>query len=438
MPSFDFTKKPGIAVLNVFSINLIINRYDAWFFRNGGEYWAKVSPSSWKRNLESGLEWDWNSFGTNWFGHPVHGSMHYNSARSLGLSYWESSPFTFLGSFSWEYFGETHPPSGNDIMTTSFGGIYLGEMTHRLSEKLLNYKSYGMGRVWRVTLATILNPIALVNRWFHGVPQHSSNPTITEDLRAFVAFGGNFQLSSINLETKGGGPFLEFGMVYGNPYQDKKFFKPFESFEIQAWLRFVKDDYRPYPYLNVSSHALLWGTNIAYDENNSTLVGAFQHFDYLHDEVIEIGSLGYSGGLLNFKRLGKTFATYYDFHIGPSILGGSNNEIVGEFTEDPESKRDYILGPGFLFETSFVLDHQKAGRLTSRYKHFTFFVVSGPDGVEGLNLLSFRYTIPIWLGHRFGIDYTRYYRRVKYHDYPEYNNFKKDLYEFRAFVSYDF
>ena len=412
------------------------------FFRGGGEYWAKVTPSSWKANLEHGLEWDWNSFPTNWFGHPFHGSLGYNSARSLGLTYWESNPYAFLNSFTWEYFGETHPPSGNDLMTTTLGGIHLGEITHRLSQKLYEYPCRGMGKIWRRTLGTLINPMGAFNRLVYGTSRdaaiHTRPENSVDDLRAGLTFGANFQLSSLNLETKGGGPFLEFEIIYGNPFQNKKFYSPFESFEFKSWLRFYNDDVHSTPFINISSHGVLWGSNMKYGPDYSFFIGAFQHFDYLHDEVIEIGSLGYSAGLLFYNDLGGGLDMYYQAHFGPSVLGGANNEIVDEFTNDPESVRDYILGPGFLVKLEFLLDHGKFGRLSANYKYFTFYVQSGPEGEERLNLITAKYSIPIWKNYRIGAEYIRYFRTVNYEDYVEYLNFEKNLYELRGFISYEF
>ena len=41
------------------------------------------------------------------------------------MNFWASTPYTLFGAVTWEYFGETHPPSGNDLITSTLGGIYL-------------------------------------------------------------------------------------------------------------------------------------------------------------------------------------------------------------------------------------------------------------------------------------------------------------------------
>jgi hypothetical protein len=436
----EVTKKPGLAFLETFVLNLTLNRYDAWFFHGSGADWAKVSPSSWARNFQVGLEWDVDKFGTNFFGHPFHGSFYFNSSRSLGLSYWESAPIVFVSSATWEYFGETLAPSGNDLITTTIGGIHLGEITHRISENLLHYPSTGFGRIWRHVLATLLNPMGAFNHWVTGAPKYrkSSKNGFKKDIKGSLSLGSNFQLRALNLETKGPGSYLEFEAIYGDPFQDKDFYKPFEFFEFKTWLRFTDFDDRPYPYLNIKSEGILWGKNISYGKNHSLLAGAFQHFDYLHDEVIELGSIGFSAGLHLRYYLGKSFILFAQMHAGPSVLGGSNNEIVDEFINDPDSERDYIIGAGFLSKTEILIEHFKAGQLSANFRHFTFDILDGPDGVERLHLLSFRYSIPIWKGHKIGMDYSRYFRRVNYFDYIDFQDIKKDLYEFRLFIGVGF
>lgn len=438
---YDFVNKPVMAELESFVFNAAINRFDAYLFR-GGQDWAKVSPSSWSLNIRRGLEWDWDSFGTNFFGHPFQGSVYYNSARSLGMSYWESAPYTFVNSMMWEYLGETLKASGNDLITTTFGGIQLGEITHRISDKLYEYPSRGVGRVWRVGLSTIINPMRTFNRWAFGKPKNGNELKGSDkpwyDLKGYFSLGSNIQLRNSTIETKGLGAFVEFEMTYGNPYQSKDFYEPFEFFEFTGWLRFIDVPDRQYPFLNISTEGILWGKNISYGDDYSILIGTFQHFDYFHDEVIELGSIGFSGGIHYKSELTTKSTLEFQLHTGPTILGGSNNEIVEDFADIPEAVRDYIFGIGYLAKSELSIDHDIGGRLSTSYRHYTFYITSGPEGVEHLNLLSFRYTLPLWKSHRIGVDYSRYFRRVKYYNYNDYQDIRKDLYELRAFLSYQF
>ena len=53
--------------------------------------WAKITPKTWATNLENPWQWDNNKFLNNQFSHPYHGNLYYNSGRSNGYNFWESS-----------------------------------------------------------------------------------------------------------------------------------------------------------------------------------------------------------------------------------------------------------------------------------------------------------------------------------------------------------
>ena len=111
--------------------------------------WARISINSIKENFKKMWVWDSDHFETNQFLHPYHGSTYFNFARSNGLSFWESAPYSLGGSLMWELFMETNTPSKNDLITTTMGGIALGEMTYRLSSLVLDERKSGSERFWR-------------------------------------------------------------------------------------------------------------------------------------------------------------------------------------------------------------------------------------------------------------------------------------------------
>src|SRR5690606_16497259 len=84
----------------------------------------------------SAWDWDDNQFTTNQIDHPYHGQLYFNAFRSNGYNFYQSSVATVLGSYIWETAGETQHPAINDFVNTTFGGIILGEMTHRVSRNI--------------------------------------------------------------------------------------------------------------------------------------------------------------------------------------------------------------------------------------------------------------------------------------------------------------
>lgn len=163
-PDGCMPRRGGVAVAEVGGINLFVNRLDVLL----GEETQKVSLESWSRNIRLGWEWDENSFGTNMLSHPYHGSTYFNAGRANCLTYWESIPLAFLGSFTWEYFGETNRPSLNDYFMTSLGGIALGEMLHRVGILVRDETATGAERIIREIAGMLVNPVTGVNRLVNG------------------------------------------------------------------------------------------------------------------------------------------------------------------------------------------------------------------------------------------------------------------------------
>lgn len=87
--------------------------------------------------------WDNDQFSTNQFAHPYHGSLYFNSARTHGLNFWESCPYVLGGSLMWEFWGENEPAAINDVFSTTFGGIAIGEVLYRTSALALDDSQSG-------------------------------------------------------------------------------------------------------------------------------------------------------------------------------------------------------------------------------------------------------------------------------------------------------
>jgi hypothetical protein len=125
---------------------------------------AEIGFKSFKRNLSHLPVWDTDKFSTNLIAHPYHGGLYFNAARSNGMTFWKSVPYTFGGSLMWEYFMENELPSINDLFATTFGGAEIGEITFRLSDLFIDNRSSGSERVGRELLVACLSPVRAINR----------------------------------------------------------------------------------------------------------------------------------------------------------------------------------------------------------------------------------------------------------------------------------
>lgn len=132
-----------------------------------GEH-AYINLDSMRDNLTYWFEWDVNNLVTNFFAHPYHGGLYYNAGRANGLDYWSSTFVAFGGSLMWEMVMERHRPSFNDLVMTTTGGMFVGEMAHRFSSLVLDDSATGAERVWREATGFLIDPVRGFNRLIHG------------------------------------------------------------------------------------------------------------------------------------------------------------------------------------------------------------------------------------------------------------------------------
>ena len=128
-------KHPWKAGLETVMTNVGVWSFDRFVMN---EEFARINIHTIRSNVKNGFVWDNDQFSTNLFAHPYHGGLYFNTARSNGLSFWESVPYSFAGSLMWEVMAEREPPAINDLITTTCGGVALGEVTNRLSALVLD------------------------------------------------------------------------------------------------------------------------------------------------------------------------------------------------------------------------------------------------------------------------------------------------------------
>ena len=108
--------------------------------------------------------WDNDDFGTNLITHPLHGSLDYCGARTSGMNFWLSIPYTFNASLVWEMVCENEPMSFNDQLATSIAGPAIGEISYRLSNSILDESRRGFNRVVREIFGTLTCPMNGIKR----------------------------------------------------------------------------------------------------------------------------------------------------------------------------------------------------------------------------------------------------------------------------------
>ncbi len=348
-------KHPVRTVANILSTNVGVWAFDR--FVTNGEF-AKISLNSIRNNLKTGFVWDNDMFATNLCAHPYHGGLYFNAARSNGMSFWQSIPFSAGGCLMWEIAMENEPPSINDFMATTIGGTSLGEMTFRISDLLINDKSVGFERFGREFLLTLISPIRGINRILSGESKRVRNirgnniqkpPTVFYLSLGHRIIADNLKHANDIINT---GCF-DAALYYGDSFIDDNE-KPYDTFMFKVGGNFLSSQ----PVISrVNAIGLLYSVDLPSKWlRNRFIFGFFQHFNYYESssvidkislkpyKISEAASVG--TGLLYNRNIAKHIALYASIHLSAILLGGSQTD---HYQYD---KRDYNMGSGFSTKLS--------------------------------------------------------------------------------------
>lgn len=107
---------------------------------------------------------DNDPWGFNFVGHPIAGSLYYNSIRSQNATIFQSFAFSFAQSAFWEYVieGMAEKPSLQDLIITPIFGTLLGEASHMAT---ISMHRNGFNWLEKITVI-IINPFYAVNNGF--------------------------------------------------------------------------------------------------------------------------------------------------------------------------------------------------------------------------------------------------------------------------------
>jgi hypothetical protein len=427
--SLQIKKNFTFAATQVIGLNLGVWSVDHYIAK---AEWANISISSVKHNIKHGFVFDDSGFLMNQFLHPYHGNLYFNSARTNGFNFWGSAPFSLAGSIMWELFMEIEEPSNNDLFTTTMGGIMLGEITYRISSLILDDTAVGTERIWRELTAGLLNPVRGINRLIGGrtgkINTHSrleKKPVI-----GIISFGGNNVGEGLDLQNSTNTPLLKMQFVYGSPFEKDEFRKPFEYFNLHLGINISNQN----TISNFFGEALLYGKNFNFQGNldsivQDNLIGVFQHFDYLANQVYKVSASAIGGGVISRFPAYEGMVLYTSCHLNGIVLGGSNSAYA------EKSGRDYNLGPGFSSKLEGWLVNEKYGELYISYLNYWIYTLSGAAGNETITITNGRIETPLWRNIGLGLEYLYYQRKGVYDNFEDieaYNN------EFRTYISLHF
>jgi hypothetical protein len=398
------------ALANVAFANYAVFQYD-WLTT---QTWVYVTRDSLGTNLKVGPQWDTDKLPTNFFEHPYHGGLYFASARAAGLSFWESVPYTFLGSATWELFGETEPPSINDLIATSASGVVFGEVLYRLSSELLDDSSTGATRLFRELGAAVVSPTRGLNRLYSGAAWESGPPP-----EGGNALYGTLELGIDRLRTSsiaGKSRYTPTGLAalrfeYGDllPKNGARTLKPFEYFEGYAAANMFDG---PPSGAQAYMQGLLfgWSADVSHDEGDlrdNNVLGVVQSFDFQGADIAHFGCMSVGAGDYLVLRFAPRVRLRAGLDVDWTFLSGASTPFGSD-------GRSYNYGIGAALGTSLRLDLNRFGELGLRSKHYVTSIVGGQPGEEVIGYVRLWYGVDIVGPVGIGLSPTLVDRRSSY------------------------
>ena len=395
-------KRPLMALTQAAAINVFVNRVDAWVFNQD---WARAGTRAWGKNLRLGWEWDEDAFPTNMFAHPYHGSLYFNAARANGLDYFRSIPVAFFGSWTWENFGETYRPSLNDWFMTSFGGIALGEVFHRVGATIRDNRATGGERIRRELAALPLDPIGGYNRLLRGQWTAIGPNPVEHDPGSYVLrLGGGLRFAEgwVSDSAAKMGLFI-IDLLYGDAFA-QEYRQPFDVFGG----RLILTTGSPFNALRASGR--LYQTNLTPPSARIRhVLTVNQRYDYVKNPAQSIGGQSVEIGVnsrwrFGSKGYGLRTSVFGDFVILGAIDAPSTG--LGE--------RNYDFGPGIGARSEIALERHGARFLRVFWQGELIYAVSGASAHHAVDFLGFELNVPIVKGFAGAIHSTLFNRTSHY------------------------
>lgn len=377
-----------------------------------------LKPSSWT--------WDDDQFTTNQFSHPYHGNLYFNSFRANGYSLFPSALATVSGSLIWEIAGESEPPSINDLINTSFGGIVLGEMTHRLANKLVNNRSTGLRRKTNEVFGLLINPMNGFNRILSGKwgkPPSNGGEIDSSKIDAQFDLGIRRINTDHSLIKKGE------NALYGRMrffYRDgKELRKPFDEFRVD--IEAGVDDSALVNTLSV--YGLLYGRELLTNSRmkHSAILSA--NYDLFHNSSFFYGGQSINMNLVSEFDIDAKSKINTTFGVGPVLLAA----VPNQYMNGGGKHRNYDYGSGLSLMGNIKADIMERLALGIQYTGGIVGTISGNHSSYSLHSLTSELSVFIW--KPFSINMSAGFFTVKgnYRDHPDI----KKLYSFgRVSVGY--
>lgn len=414
-----------IPAAEIIGFDFLLNQFNR-HFSGSSDYDSDLSTI--RHNLGSDWNNDKDPFKINQFGHPYQGSMYYGFARSVGFNYWESLGYTLAGSAFWEIAGEKVPPSKNDMISTGFGGSFLGESLFRMANIVLE-KGGNHPSLWQELSAGVISPATGFNRYAFG----DRFDTIFN--RNDAAYYSRLQFGIANTvksdrgtsaELKNNDLQLDFAMDYGMPGKPGySYTRPFDYFVFQSTASSAN------VFENVMTRGLLLGCDYEVGKNYRGLWGLYGSYDYISPQIFRVSSTALSLGTTGQLWLSKSVA------LQGTMLGGVGYAAVGTVKGQNEQDYHYGVAPQGLVALRLILGNRASVDFTGREYFVTDVDSASRGGHDNIVRADVAFTYRVYRKHAISLKYQWNQRDASYPDLGDRTQTTGTLGIFYTFLGHD-
>ena len=400
-----------VPALEIPGFILLLNGYDRFAYPNEVEGGEKVYDTNLSTFWDHAVHGPWGSdqdnFSTNQFKHPYQGSIYYGFARSAGLSFWESSAYTFAGSFLWETAGETTSPSVNDQIASGIAGSFFGEPLFRMASLVLEGDG-GKPELWRELCAAVISPTLGFNRLVFGDDFKSifpsRNPATFWRLRLGATLNSDLNDQGESSPIKRGDATADFSMAYGLPGKPGYgYTRPFDYFHFE----FIAVDNSENPLEDLMIRGLLFGKKYEVGDSYRGIWGLYGGYDYISPQIFRVSTTAAS--------LGTTFQWWLAQAVAlqGSVLGGVGYGAAGTISGVGERNYHYGVAPQGLLALRLIFGDRAMLDATGRAYYIGDHSSTEP-GRENIGRLNAGLTVRVHGRHALGIQYIASSRDAYY------------------------
>lgn len=398
-PLYNKKSSLGLVALGVTMVNVTTFAVDRYILNYD---FARVGLNSWIHNFQTGWEWDIDRFSMNYFFHPFSGSMYFNAARANGYSFFESVPFTFLGSLEWEYFAENTLPSYNDFINTSINGTFLGEIFYRLGSNILDDQTSGADRFFRELAVAIITPTRFFSRLLSGNLTRLTPEEVYQKEPINITLQAGYHRINEGIAIEKGSNSVNFtlNLDYGNPFE-KRSRKPFDYFKLRTEMDFGVG--RKIISL-VTGFGILFGSNVQ-TGNMEMLVGLFQQMNFFNNKTFELGTIAFGPGIISKLPMSKGSSLYTTLNLDVVPFGALSSRFGPVISE--VRHYDYAGGAQAKLESTFNIGGWVG--LTFVGYYWWFHTFHGTAGNSYIALIKPRIAFRLFDNLSIGFEHLIYY-----------------------------